>query len=253
MKQIDSSSETSNPSPTLTSSTTGSGKEQRISAGNKSSYYMALAFCVQARGKCHRQVGCVIVRDERIIATGYNGTPFGIDNCPGKDGEGPCARCREKENFKNNFTRGYDSCICVHAEQNALMSCARFGISVENSTLYSTLQPCFTCFKLLMQAGIKHVVYCHSMEYNEDLSAMYEVLKNGFGDLNVTKISPHIFADIILKNLENFSACLEMEKKEKDTEKKRSEEQQKKFDTKLAEMAKKNQGEVGQEQPLMQG
>lgn len=84
------------------------------------------------------------------------------------------------------------------------------------------------------------------MKYNEDLSAMYEVLKNGFGVLNMSRISPQIFADIILKNLENFSACLEIEKQEKYTETKRNEENQKKFDTTLDQIAKTIK-EVGQE------
>ena len=98
MSGLERSSEASNPSPRLTSSTAESGNVQCISAGTnrKSGYYMAVAFRVQARAKCHSHVDCIIVRDERIIATGYNGTPSGIEKCPGKDGEGPCAHCRDK-------------------------------------------------------------------------------------------------------------------------------------------------------------
>lgn len=101
MSGLDSSSEASNPSPTLTSSTTESGKVQCISAGTnrKSSYYMALAFCVQARAKCHSQVGCIIVRDERIIATGYNGTPSGIENS-GKRRRRPVRSLQTRESSK---------------------------------------------------------------------------------------------------------------------------------------------------------
>jgi dCMP deaminase len=74
--------------------------------------------------------------------------------------EGGCLRCRNpKAQFPSGT--GYDLCICVHAEQNVLLSAARFGIAVEGATIYSTMQPCFGCAKELLQAKIKRIVYLH--------------------------------------------------------------------------------------------
>ena len=103
-------------------------------------YYMNIAMVVRKKANCYgRKVGAVIVRENRIISTGYNGTPEGITNCT----DGGCVRCRDRHTFEASV--GYDVCICVHAEQNALITAARFGNAVEGSVVYSTLRPCFDC------------------------------------------------------------------------------------------------------------
>ncbi len=120
-------------------------------------YYMGIAIAVREKANCTgNRIGAVLVLENRVISTGYNGVPEGMKNCL----EGGCLRCR---NPKGQFPSGtgYDLCICVHAEQNTLLTAARFGISVQESTLYSTMQPCFGCAKELLQAHVKRVVYLH--------------------------------------------------------------------------------------------
>ena len=119
-------------------------------------YYMTIAMAVRKKANClGRKVGAVIVRENRIISTGYNGTPEGMTNCL----EGGCVRCRDKETYASSV--GYDVCICVHAEQNALISAARFGNSIEDAVIYSTLRPCFDCSKAMLQAKV-HTILLHS-------------------------------------------------------------------------------------------
>ncbi len=118
-------------------------------------YFMGIALAVRERANCQgRRVGAIIVKDQRIISTGYNGTPAGMPNCL----DGGCVRCAQK--VKTPGT-GYDVCICVHAEQNALLAAARFGIAIEGASVYSTLRPCFDCTKQMLQAGIASVYYLH--------------------------------------------------------------------------------------------
>lgn len=120
-------------------------------------YYMGIAFAVREKANCTgNRVGAVIVKDNRVISTGYNGVPAGMTNCL----DGGCLRCSNPGGQFKSGT-GYDLCICVHAEQNALLSAARFGIAVEGATLYTTMQPCFGCAKEMLQARIARVVYLH--------------------------------------------------------------------------------------------
>ena len=115
-------------------------------------YLMGIAVAVRARANCSGQrVGSVIVQDGRIISTGYNGTPRDMTNCE----DGGCHRCSHRAEFVSGT--GYDLCICVHSEQNALLAAARFGISVDGATFYTTTRPCFGCTKEMLQAGIVRV------------------------------------------------------------------------------------------------
>jgi dCMP deaminase len=120
-------------------------------------YFMSIAMAVRYRANCKgNRVGVVIAKDNRIVSTGYNGTPENMPNCL----EGGCLRCtnREKE-FKSG--EAYDLCICVHGEQNAILAAARFGISIQGSILYTTLRPCFGCAKEMLQAQVQKVYYLH--------------------------------------------------------------------------------------------
>ena len=111
-------------------------------------------FATRERAAClGRHVGAVLVSDQRIIATGYNGTPTGFPNCD----EGGCHRCTHPDDYSPG--RGYDVCICVHAEQNAILQAAKLGYSVQGAVLYSTLRPCFGCLKEAYQAGVGRVRY----------------------------------------------------------------------------------------------
>src|SRR4051812_41147514 len=110
-------------------------------------YFMGIALAVRRRANClGRRVGAIVVLEGRIISTGYNGTPEGMTNCL----DGGCHRCSHRDAYPSGT--GYDLCICVHAEQNALLAAARFGIGVEGATVYSTTRPCFNCTKEMLQA-----------------------------------------------------------------------------------------------------
>src|SRR4051812_40358739 len=116
----------------------------------KNDYYMTLAQAVALRANCAgRKVGAVLVLEDRIITTGYNGTPTGMPNCL----DGGCTRCGDREQFESGTA--YDLCLCVHAEANALMTAARHGLAIGGATIYCTHQPCFSCSKELIQANVK--------------------------------------------------------------------------------------------------
>ena len=134
-------------------------------------YFMTIALAVRRRALClGRTVGAVLVRDNRIIATGYNGTPENMPNCDAI--EHGCLRCALPQEFPSGT--GYDLCICVHAEQNALMSAARFGSPVEGSVLYSTLRPCFGCTKEALQAHVQAIYFLHDWAHpDEKVQAEY--------------------------------------------------------------------------------
>jgi dCMP deaminase len=137
-------------------------------------YYMGIACAIRKRANClGKKVGAVLVLEDRIIAAGYNGTPENMQNCD----EGGCDRCSNREHYTSGS--GYDVCICVHAEQNALLSAARFGISVRGATLYTTVRPCFGCTKELLQAQVSSVYYLHDWQHPDPgLKSQYELLQS---------------------------------------------------------------------------
>jgi dCMP deaminase len=141
-------------------------------------YFMSIALAARARADCTgNRVGAILVKDKFIIATGYNGTPAGAPNCS----EGGCERCAHPERYPSG--QGYDLCICVHAEANALLMAARVGIATHGSTLYSTMRPCFGCSKELLQAGVQRVVYLHDWRHPDPTYQLaYERLQARFPD-----------------------------------------------------------------------
>lgn len=100
----------------------------------------------------NRQVGAVIVRDKRILTTGYNGAPSGVESCKDK------GECLRKKLDIESGTR-HEICYAVHAEQNAIAQAAKLGITLEGATLYCTHQPCVICAKLIINSGIKHIIF----------------------------------------------------------------------------------------------
>lgn len=153
-------------------------------------YYMGIALAVRRRANCvGSRVGAVLVRDDRIISTGYNGTPQGMPNCE----EGGCERCANREKYRSG--QGYDVCICVHAEQNALISASRFGTPVEGAVLYTTMRPCFGCAKELLQARVHAVYYLDEWQPadqpHEELWNQYLDLQGRFpGGVRPVKLQP---------------------------------------------------------------
>lgn len=114
-------------------------------------YFMQIAHLVATRATCpRRSVGAVIVRDRRILATGYNGAPRGLPHCPPG---GP------EHDWPEGCMRAGHCIRSLHAEQNALLQAAQIGISCDGATIYVTCQPCNTCAKMLINAGIRRVIY----------------------------------------------------------------------------------------------
>jgi dCMP deaminase len=128
-------------------------------------FYMRLALVVESGAKClGSHVGAVIVRDNRVLGSGYNGTPAGYPNCT--ESERGCRRCALplEEPGSKIAGRLYDICLCVHAEQNAILTAARFGTAVDGAFLYTTVQPCFNCLKEIMQTRLQGVVFRREWE-----------------------------------------------------------------------------------------
>lgn len=126
--------------------------------------FMDMAVSIGGWSSCYQQnrhVGAIIVKNKRVIATGYNGAPQGIKSCMEK---GSCLR---KELGIESGTR-HEICYAVHAEQNAIIQAARVGCSVEGCTLYCTHQPCVICAKIIINSGITRVVYKEG--YPDDFS-----------------------------------------------------------------------------------
>lgn len=115
-------------------------------------YFMEITRLVSRRSTClRRQVGAVVVKDKNILASGYNGVPTGITHCA----ETGCLRA------KLNVPSGerHELCRGLHAEQNAIIQAARHGTNIDGATLYSTTMPCIICAKMIINAGIRRVVY----------------------------------------------------------------------------------------------
>lgn len=138
-------------------------------------YYMNIAMAVRERANClGSRVGALILLENRIVSTGYNGTPEGMTNCL----DGGCERCKNRATYPTGSA--YDLCICVHAEQNALLSAARFGIAVQGGSIYTTMQPCFGCFKELLQAKIENVYFLHAWKPSAHSAAQYLKIQQMF-------------------------------------------------------------------------
>jgi dCMP deaminase len=115
------------------------------------SYFMEIAKLVSTRATCpRRSVGALIVRDRRILATGYNGAPRGLPHCPP---EGP------HHDWPHGCMRAGHCIRSLHAEQNALLQAAMIGVPCHGSTMYVTCQPCNNCAKMIINAGIVRVIY----------------------------------------------------------------------------------------------
>jgi len=158
------------------------GAPARTQRPDKNLYFLLIALAARSRADClGRRVGAVITREGRVVSTGYNGTPFGMANCS----EGGCHRCSQRG--VNTAMRGgaYDICVCVHAEQNGILTAARFGQQTLGASLTSTTQPCFGCLKEMLQAGIEEVRYLHPWDPTEAygdpaLAAQYAALRERF-------------------------------------------------------------------------
>ncbi len=124
-------------------------------------YFMSIAEKVAKRSTClRRHVGAILVKDKRILTTGYNGAPTGIKHCA----EVGCIR----QNASIPSGERHELCRGLHAEQNAIIQAAYHGISIAGSTLYCTNKPCVICSKMLINAGIVKIFY--EKEYDDSLA-----------------------------------------------------------------------------------
>ena len=115
-------------------------------------YFMEIAHLVKKRATClRRQVGAVLVKDKNILATGYNGTPSGIEHCLTRG----CLR----EQMGIPSGERHEICRGLHAEQNAIIQAAKHGTNIDGATLYCTNQPCGICAKMIINAGIKKLIF----------------------------------------------------------------------------------------------
>jgi len=124
-------------------------------------YFMNMTQVVSTRSTCiRRNVGAILVKNKHILSTGYNGAPKGLKHCS----EVGCLR--EKLNVQTG--ERHELCRGLHAEQNAIIQASVFGVSIDGATLYCTTAPCSVCTKMLINAGIKEIVYQES--YPDELA-----------------------------------------------------------------------------------
>jgi len=144
--------------------TISSASMKRVMPDNRPSwdeYFMDITGIVASRSTClRRRVGALLVKEHRIVATGYNGAPAGIRHCL----ETGCLR--EKLGIPSG--QRHELCRALHAEQNVLIQAARHGISVADSVLYCTNMPCLICAKMIINAGVRAVVYAEA--YDDEMS-----------------------------------------------------------------------------------
>lgn len=115
-------------------------------------YWMQIAEYAATRSTClRRQIGAVIVKNNQIISMGYNGAPSGLEHCD------KLGCLREQNNIPSGERT--EQCRAIHAEQNAIIQAARHGVSIDGATMYVTCSPCNTCSKILINSGIKEIVY----------------------------------------------------------------------------------------------
>ena len=125
------------------------------------SYFMDITRLVATRSTClRRQVGAIIVKDKRVLSTGYNGAPRGLPHCLD-------VGCLREQHHVPPGER-HELCRGIHAEQNGIIQAATSGISIEGATLYSTHYPCSLCIKMILNAGIKKVFFLEG--YPDDVA-----------------------------------------------------------------------------------
>ena len=142
--------------------------------------FVELAKIIATWSSCYqdnRKIGAVIVKNKRILTTGYNGAPSGIKSCAER---GECLRRRMDI---PSGTR-HELCYAIHAEQNAIIQAAKLGVSIEGATLYCTHQPCVICAKMIVNSGIARIVYLtgYPDEFSRQLIAEARVSLEQFAE-----------------------------------------------------------------------
>jgi dCMP deaminase len=126
-------------------------------------YFMEMAYVVAKRSTClRRKVGAILVKEKHILSTGYNGAPKGLKHCS----ETGCLR--QDQNIPSG--ERHELCRGLHAEQNAIIQAAVFGVSIKGSVLYFTNTPCVVCVKMMINAGVTEIIY--GGEYPDNLAKL---------------------------------------------------------------------------------
>jgi len=130
-------------------------------------YFMDIAKVVASRSNCmKRKVAAIIVRDKRVVSTGYNGTPRGTRNC----NEGGCPRC----NSLAASGTALDECLCSHGEENAIVQASFHGVSLKDGIIYTTFAPCLQCAKMIINSGIREVIYNLDYPLNDSAFRLFQ-------------------------------------------------------------------------------
>jgi dCMP deaminase len=171
---------------------------------DRGEYLMSIAVDQAARCSCRKTpVGAIIARDDRIISTGYNGTITGFTNCV----DGGCPRCMDSAVPSGTQL---DRCICVHAEQNALLAAARFGVPVERAVSWVTNEPCLECTKALIQAKIAEVWYWKPYPLQAESQQLRDEMRRHARSSSLpTEFSPWVPGADVLGLEERYRAILE--------------------------------------------
>ncbi|MBC7359022.1 MAG: CMP deaminase [Desulfacinum sp.] len=171
-------------------------------------YFMLIAKIVSTRSTCNsRPTGAVIVKDNHILATGYNGAMPGAPHCidmPDRDGAPFCYR----RSLGVPDIDKYNFCKASHAEANAIAQAARYGISIAGATLYTTLAPCYVCLKLIATARIRAIYYEHQYESaapDRDRFWKEAIREAGIEVFEPLMISPETY-DYILSDIRNITS-----------------------------------------------
>lgn len=153
-------------------------------------YFMEMAIHIGSRSTClRRSVGAVIVKEKRVLSTGYNGAPAGFDHCL------DLGCLRDQMNVPSG--EKHELCRGIHAEQNAVVQAARFGVMIKDSTIYCTTFPCVICAKILINAGIRKIVYLG--DYKDELS---EKMLTHESDIELVAYNAEKLDRYFLKSLE---------------------------------------------------
>jgi dCMP deaminase len=139
-------------------------------------YFIKIAELTSQRSNCiKRRVGCILVKDKRILSLGYNGTPIGTTNCY----QGGCKRCCDQFSKKNidSSAQNLDLCLCLHAEENAILFNNKLDLI--GATMYVTLIPCISCVKKILQCQISRVVYINNYQETLDQQSISILTNSG--------------------------------------------------------------------------
>ena len=131
-------------------------------------YFMQMAELAAKRSTClRRQIGAILVRDQKVLATGYNGAPSGLDHCL------DIGCIRQQLNIPSGMR--HEMCRAVHAEENCMLQAAKHGVAINGATMFCTASPCSMCAKSMVNAGIVKIVYPKANYYPDELAASFLV------------------------------------------------------------------------------